>query len=111
MQQALNFGGISLGILPANAFTGDFAGQFMQPQRNGQALLASHATVSLDLFVQCHCRIHGLLINQFLASYNSTPVNALSEVVVTALVFDGVKPPRQSDAKPSHFKGARVFSS
>ena len=63
-KQALDLGGVGLRILPANAFAGDFAGHFVQIERDGQALLARHATVSLDLFVQCAAGIHVVSANR-----------------------------------------------
>jgi hypothetical protein len=69
-QQAIYLGLIGIRILSADAFTRYVAGQLVQLQRNAKALLARHAPVTLNLPVQCCCRRHGLLINQFLAAYN-----------------------------------------
>jgi hypothetical protein len=57
-------------MLPPDAFPGDITGQFMQIQRKGQALLARHAPVSLNLSFQCLGCGHRFLINQFQADYN-----------------------------------------
>ena len=57
MKHALDFGGAGLGVLAADAFPGNVTRQLVQLQRQSQALLTGHTTVTLDLFFQCHCRI------------------------------------------------------
>ena len=47
-----------MGMLTADAFASDVAGQFVQVKGNGQALLAGHGTVTFDLSGQCVLRIH-----------------------------------------------------
>src|SRR2546422_4197379 len=70
MQQALDFGGAGLGVLAADAFPGNVTRQLVQLQRQSQALLTGHTTVTLDLFFQCHCRSHDFPIAQFASDYN-----------------------------------------
>jgi hypothetical protein len=47
----LDLGFIGSWILVSDTLTGDVAGQFVQIQSNGQALLTGHAAVTFDLFL------------------------------------------------------------
>jgi hypothetical protein len=59
-----------VGMLAADAFAGDVAGQFMQVQRDGEALFAGHRAVTFDLGDECLLRIHGVTVAEWRGCIN-----------------------------------------
>ena len=56
-QKLLHLRVIGVGMLRADAFARDVAGQLMQIQRDGQPLFAAHFAVTLNLKIQCRLRL------------------------------------------------------
>lgn len=67
----LHLGYIGIGMLLPDAFARYVTGQLMQFQCDGQALLAGHAPVAFDLFVECALRIHFSFANSASSVFNS----------------------------------------
>jgi hypothetical protein len=59
-QQALHFGGIRCGMLAADPFPRDVAGEFVQLKPNRQPLLSAHLPVPRNLAIQYPVRGHAL---------------------------------------------------
>jgi hypothetical protein len=59
-QQSFHLDFVGTGVLMTDALASHVAGQFVQLQGNCQALLAGHAAVMLDLFLQSTVRIHAV---------------------------------------------------
>jgi len=67
MQQPLHFGVGGVAMRTANSFPCDVAGQLVQVESEGEALLASHLAIELDLLLLCLCCCHTISIRQILA--------------------------------------------
>src|SRR5438309_3085255 len=69
-QKMLHLRRVRVGILMANAVPCDFAGELMQIERHFQALLAGHALILLNLFLESRFGFHVYLNDSapFLAS-------------------------------------------
>ena len=71
MEEFLDFRRGGLGMLAADAFTGDVAGQFMQLQRDGETLFAGHGSITFDLCGECLLRIHAVTAAEWWGRFNN----------------------------------------
>jgi hypothetical protein len=85
---------MGVGVLLADAFTRNVAGQLVQLQCDPQALLVRHAPITLDLLIQSEVRIHIIVAKQNTRWHDRVPMETLirgdSARMLPALVEDTI---------------------
>jgi hypothetical protein len=70
VEEFLDFRRGGLGMLAADAFAGDVAGQLVQVQGDGETLFAGHGAVTFDLRDECLLRVHGVTVAEGCGRFN-----------------------------------------
>ena len=71
VEEFFDFGLGGLGMLAADAFAGDVAGQLVEVQGDGETLFAGHGAVAFDLGGECLLRVHGVTVAEWWGRFNS----------------------------------------